>query len=560
MRWPLRLLVWCLAAASSVALPTHRLAAQDHEHPAGPDENVGRVEFANSCSPGVQADYQRAVAMLHSFRYQETEKAFKGVLARDSTCAIAAWGLASILMSNPLTGAGPPPAKAAQGQQAVALARSIGAKTERERMYVEAVAVYWEDWANRPERERQANRASAYEALAAQYPEDDEAQIFAALYIAGTQSLSDTSFAAYRRATAMLNAQLARHPDHPGVAHYLIHANDAPRLAAHGLPAARSYAGIAPDAPHALHMPSHIFTRVGMWRESAATNARSATAAGRDGEADEELHAMDYMVYAWLQLGRDEDSRAVAARAPALLPRSSQRFVAPYAAVAMPARIVLERGAWSEAKALVPTPSPYGFTTALTVYARALGAARSGVPVVTDREVAILVAIRDSLKAAKSEYWAGEVEVQRRSAAAWATLARGDTATALAEMRAAADQEDASEKHIVTPGRLLPARELLGDMLLAVGKPGDALREYELSQLREPNRFRGYAGAMEAAKRSGDAAAATRYAGKLVELAGDSSRPEVAAARKLVADRFQQRRGIAAVGLVAIAIASLPGP
>ncbi len=506
------------------------VVAQDHDH--GPaNEKLGHVEFANSCIASVQPDFQRAVAMLHSFRYIETEKAFNGILARDSSCAMAAWGLASILMTNPLTGIGPPADKAARGQAAVALARRIGGRTERERAWIEAVAAYYADWSNRPERDRQASRARAYEALAATYPDDDEAQIFAALYIAATQSLSDTSFSAYRRPTAMLNAQLARHPDHPGVAHYLIHTSDAPALAASGIGAAESYAAIAPDAPHALHMPSHIFTRVGRWTESAETNARSAAAAEREGEADEELHAMDYMVYAWLQLGRDDDAARVAAQAPAIISRASQRFVAPYAAAAMPARVALERGAWREAMVLVPRPDAFGFTTALTIHARGLGAARAGDAAAADREIAALARIRDSLKTAKVDYWANEVDVSRRSVAAWTLLARGDTTAALAEMRAAADQEDRSEKHIVTPGRLLPARELLGDMLLATGQPAAALKEYEASQLREPNRLRGYAGAAEAARLSGDNAKARTCYAKVIELAGSSSRPEVRIAR-----------------------------
>lgn len=524
---------YAILAAVIVAATTFptRASAQDHDHTA---ERLGRVELANSCASQVQADFQQAVAMLHSFRYIETEKAFNAILVRDPTCAMAAWGLASILMTNPLTGLGPPADKAARGQAAIARARQIGGATPRERDWIEAVGAYYDDWDSRSERERTASRARAYEALAARYPEDDEAQIFAALYIASTQSLSDTSFAAYHRAQAMLNAQLARHPDHPGIAHYLIHTSDAPALAPGGIAAAERYAAIAPDAPHALHMPSHIFTRVGWWKESAETNARAAAAAEREGEADEELHAMDYMVYAWLQLGRDADASRVAAQAPGIIGRASQRFVAPYAAAAMPARVALERNAWGEAVALVPRPDAFGFTTALTIYARALGDVHMGNLSGAEREIGNLAHIRDSLSAAKADYWAGEVEVSRRSVAAWLTLAQGDTAAAITAMTGAADQEDHSEKHIVTPGRLLPARELLGDMLLACGQPANALREYERSQLREPNRLRGYAGAAEAARLEADTTKATLYYGKVIALAGSADRPEVAAAQRWI--------------------------
>ncbi len=505
-------------------------AAQDHDHKG---EHLGTVSFANSCAAEVQPQFQRGVALLHSFSYIETEKAFNDVLARDSTCLIASWGLASILMSNPLTGVGAPADKATRGQAALARGRAMPVKTQRERDYLDAVAAYYADWDNTAERTRMANRAKAYDALAAKYPDDDEAQIFAALYIAGTQSLSDTSFAAYRRANAMLARQLARHPDHPGVAHYLIHVNDAPVLADGGLAAARSYAGIAPDAPHALHMPSHIFTRVGAWKESAETNDRSATAAARAGEGDEQLHAMDYMTYAYLQLARDDDALRIAGESPALAGKASARFVGPYALAAMPARVALERGAWKDAMRLVPRADAFGFTTAQTHFARALGAARSGNHAAAAPDIARLEAIRDSLVAARSDYWAGEVEVMRRSTAAWVAFASGDTATALREMRAAADQEDASEKHIVTPGRLLPARELLGDMLMEAGDPAAALKEYEASQRREPHRFRGYAGAAAAAAKAGDRARATRYYTMLVEQSGaSSSRPELQRARE----------------------------
>ncbi|HEV8573669.1 MAG TPA: hypothetical protein VGR43_03075, partial [Dehalococcoidia bacterium] len=274
-------------------------------------EQLGKVNFPNSCSPAVQETFQRGVAMLHSFRYGETEKTFREVLAQDPTCGIAAWGIAAILMDNPLAGVGPSKEWAERGMAAVEQGKQIGAKTQRELDYIAAVAAYWEDWPNRPERTRQVNRARAYEALAARYPQDDEAQIFSALYTAGTQTLVDQSYKAYLTAAETLEKQFAKHPDHPGVAHYLIHSYDAPPIAPKGLPAARRYAGIAPAAPHALHMPSHIFTRVGAWAESVETNTRSATASRRDNDGDQQVHAMDYMMYAFLQLGRDADARRV---------------------------------------------------------------------------------------------------------------------------------------------------------------------------------------------------------------------------------------------------------
>ena len=299
--------------------------AHDTDSQTGP---LGKVAFPTSCDPKVQPAFERAVAMLHSFWYSAGEKAFRDVLRDDPQCAIATWGIASILMSNPLAGQGASPKGAEQAQAAIDEGRRIGAKTARERDYIEAVAAYYQDFATRPERERQVARAKAYEALAQRYPADDEAQIFSALYIAGTQTQADQTYAAYLKAAAILEAEFRKYPDHPGVAHYLIHSYDAPPIADKGLTAARRYAGIAPAAPHALHMPSHIFTRVGSWQESAATNKRSMEVARAGNEPDEAYHAVDYMVYAYLQLARDAEARRAIDDAMKVSGISA-RFVAP---------------------------------------------------------------------------------------------------------------------------------------------------------------------------------------------------------------------------------------
>ena len=497
-------------------------------------DQLGKVDLQNSCSPAVQESFQRAVAMLHSFRYAETEKAFREVLAQDPSCAIATWGVAAILMANPLASVGPPPQWAERAQAAIDQGRKIGARTQRERDYIEAVAAYYEDWANRPERTRQLNRARAFEALAARYPTDDEAQIFYALYLAATQSLADQTYKTYLTAAETLEKQFAKHPDHPGIAHYLIHSYDAPPIATQGLPAARRYASIAPAAPHALHMPSHIFTRVGAWAESAATNERAAVAAKQDRDADQQVHAMDYMTYAYLQLARDGDARRVMEETAAVTGFTSH--AGPYGQAAIPARYAIERGDWKQAVTLEPRTSKFPYTAALTHFARALGAARSGDAVAAEKDVQELARIRDTLKAAKNEYWATEVEVSRLGAAAWTALALGKREEALGLMHSAADIEDKNEKHIVTPARIVPARELLGEMLLELKRPADALKEFEASHVREPERFRGYVGAAQAAAQSGDKAKAKRYFARLVELAGQgTARPELAQARAFLA-------------------------
>ena len=520
---------------ASFLLLAPAIASADDDSGKG---KLGKVSFATSCDPKVQPAFERAVAMLHSFWYSAGEAAFREVLVKDPSCAIATWGIAAILMSNPLAGQGASVKGAEQAQAAIDQGRRIGAKTQRERDYIDAVAAYYQDYANRPERDRQASRAQAFEALAARYPADDEAQIFSALYIAGTQSQADQTYAAYLKAAAILERQFAKYPDHPGVAHYLIHSYDAPPIAQQGVIAARRYAGIAPDAPHALHMPSHIFTRVGAWEESAATNTRSFEVAKAGNEPDEAYHASDYMVYAYLQLARDADARATIDAANKVTGMSA-RFVAPYAVTAMPARYAVERGDWKSAASLEPATSTYPFVNAITYYARALGSARTGDIAAAKKDAEQLAAAQSALEAAKNKYWATEVEIQRLGAAAWIALAEGKNEEALKFMRASADLEDHNEKHIVTPARLLPARELLGEMLLEQKQPQAALKELEASQLREPNRFRNYALCARAAEAAGDAATARKYNEKLVALVKDvsASRPELTHARLVVGSR-----------------------
>jgi len=507
--------------------------------PAQSAEQLGKVSFPTSCDPAVQEQFERGVAMLHSFWFSAAEKTFRDVVAKDPSCAIARWGFASILMANPLAGQGAAPKRAPLAQEAIEQARKVGAKTQRERDYIEAVAAYYEDFANRPESARQLTRAKAYEGLAARYPDDDEAQIFYALYLAGTQTQADQTYAAYLKAAAILEKQFVKHPDHPGVAHYLIHSYDAPPIATQGLPAARRYAEIAPSAPHALHMPSHIFTRVGAWADSAATNKRSAAVALEGKDLHEALHASDYMVYAYLQLARDADAKKVIDESKTLGELNPAVRTGYYALAAMSARYAVERGDWSEAKKLQLGDSRYPYTEALTRFARALGAARSGDATAAEIEVQQLAALGAKLKAAKDNYWATEVEVNRLGAAAWTALAQGKNDEALRLMRSAADIEDKSEKSIVTPGRIIPARELLGDMLLELKQPALALKEFEASQVREPNRFRGFYGVALAAEASGNQQKAADNFAKLIDMTkdADSGRPELRRAKAYVAAR-----------------------
>ncbi len=500
---------------------------------------LGKVNFANSCDPKAQPLLETGVAMLHSFWYSAAEKTFRDVLVQDPSCAIANWGIAAILMSNPLAGQGASPNGATAAQAAIDQGRRVGPKTQRERDYIEAVAAYYQDFSTRSERSRQESRAKAFEALAARYPDDDEAQIFSALYIDGTQSQADQTFAAYLKAAAILEKQFVKYPNHPGVAHYLIHSYDAPPIAEKGLIAARRYASIAPAAPHALHMPSHIFTRVGAWEESVATNARSAEVAKKGGEPNEAYHASDYLVYANLQLARDVAARSEMDEALKVPGVNQAAPVAPYATAAMPARYAMERGAWREAMKLQPQSTKFPFADALTYFARALGAARSGDTAAAEKDAEELARLHQALQDAKNNYWATEVEIQRLAVAGWIALGHGKKDDAIKLMRAAADLEDKNEKHIVTPGRIVPARELLGEMLLEVKQPTLALKEFEASHEREPNRFRGLFGAARAAEEAGDRLKAADYYAKLTTLAknADSQRPELTRARAFLAQR-----------------------
>ncbi|HWI16042.1 MAG TPA: hypothetical protein VNT02_17405, partial [Burkholderiales bacterium] len=446
----------------ALAAPIH---AQQTEgaRPGRSLDQLGSVTFANSCTPSAQQTLQQGVAMLHSFWYNEGERAFRAALAADPGCTVAHWGIAALIMSNPLAGQGASPADAKRAIAGIEEGRATPPRTQREKDYIEAVAAYYNDFDQRSERARQEARAQAFEQLAARYPDDDEAQIFAALYMVALQSLADKTYSHYLKAAGILEKQFSKYPNHPGVAHYLIHAYDAPPIAAKGLNAARRYATIAPAAPHALHMPSHIFTRVGAWSDSAATNKRSADVAVKAQDYDEAMHAADYMVYAYLQMARDDDARVVAERfVSANFP--SKRFAGPYARAAMPARYAVERGDWRAAAQLEVQPSKFAYADAMTHFARAVGAARTGDAASAEQDVKKIAALRDSLIAEKNMYWAKEVEVSWLGASAWTALARGQKDEALELMRRAADMEDGHEKHIVTPGRVAPARELLGDM------------------------------------------------------------------------------------------------
>lgn len=523
-----------LAAVLAAVAPAP-LSAQDHDH-AGDAGRLGRVEFPTSCNAQAQPLVERGVAMLHSFWFDQAQQTFQQAAAADPRCAMAPWGVAMTLLGNPFTNASPPEprlrAALAAARSAVELSRD---GTPRERGYAEAALALYQDYETVDYRARMQAHEAAMRRLSEASPNDPEAAIFHARSIISNAPPTDLTFARQRVATGILEPLFRAKPDHPGLAHYIIHAQDAPPTAQNGLDAARRYADIAPAAPHALHMPSHIFTRLGYWQESIDTNRRSAAA---EPDSNAAVHPNDYMVYAYLQLGRDAEARRVVQRSLPDPDRFYQGLIG-YNLVAMPARLALERGQWEEAANLTVPPGGPAYVRAITRFARAVGAARAKRVDAARVEIAALATLRDSLTSQRETYWATIVGAQRLAAEAWVARAAGDDARAVALAREGAELEETVEKHPVTPGPLLPARELEADLLLELGRPAEAQRSYEAVMVREPNRARALFGAARAAELAGDSAAARRGYEQLLQLmrAADADRREPAIARAFLARR-----------------------
>ena len=523
---------WLLAAALIGFVAASPGLAQHSGH------TLGQVNFLNTCSPAVQADLNRAVALLHSFWWGATTKAFTEVAQKDPSCGIAHWGVALATLENPFVWP-PTPKMLADGAAAVARARAAGAKSPRELDYIAAIETFYKDHDKVEHRARAVAYEKAMEQLSARYPDDREAAIFYALALNATVLASDKTYAQQMKAASILEAVFREQPNHPGAAHYLIHTYDYPAIAEKGLGAARRYATIAPAAPHAQHMPSHIFTRRGYWQDSIASNLASAAAADNDFDR---FHAWDYLVYAHLQQGQDQSALRVHDQILSVEKPNVLNFPVAFALAAIPSRYALERGRWADAAALALRPGDFPWarfpqSEAILVFARGLGAAKTGNLAQARDDQARLAALRDGLQAAKVGYWADQVDIQRLLVAGLLARAEGRNDDALQLVRAAADREDATEKHPVTPGPIVPARELLGELLLDVGRPAEALREFEASQQREPNRLRAYYGAARAADLAGDKAKAKAHYGQLVTLAAqaETERAEVKEAKAFLA-------------------------
>ncbi|MEP7339104.1 MAG: hypothetical protein ABI977_15315 [Acidobacteriota bacterium] len=536
------ILLYVLSVGVARAQEPHQ---HDHQHDA--TEKLGRVHFPISCGAQAQQQFTRALALLHSFQYVESEQAFAEIAARQPQCAMANWGVA---MSNyhPLW-TPPTPAELKKGWEAVEKAKAATARTQRERDYIAAIETLYKDADKLGHYPRAQSYAAAMERLYLRYPQDHEAAVFYALALNGTAPASDKNLANRQKAARILYRVWPREPDHPGIAHYLIHSYDYPSLARLALPAARRYAKVAPSSAHALHMPSHIFTRLGMWQDSIQSNLASAATARKNvaktqpgAASQDELHALDYLMYAYLQGAQDEKAKGILDQAQANSAVNQVVFQAAYAWTAIPARFALERRQWNDAASLALRPANFPwdrfrFAEANIHFARALGAAHNGDVAAARQEVGQLAAIQKTLSEVKGGYdWAMQVEIQRRAAAAWLAHAEGKNDEAIQLLRAAAELEDSTDKHPVTPGAILPARELLGDLLLELKRPAQALKEFETVLRTAPNRFNSLSGAARAANLTGNQQKARIYNAKLLAVCAhaDNARPELQQAKRFL--------------------------
>jgi hypothetical protein len=506
-------------------------------------ERLGEVNFPVSCNPEAQKLFQRAAALYHSFDWPRVTKAFQAVLEADPKCGMAWWGIALATLDNPFVW--PISEKqVADGWAAIEKARAIGAKTQRERDYLAALEVFYKDGHTLPHRRRALAYEKAMEKIASAYTDDVEAQVLYALALSANFEPTDKKYTKQLKAAKLLEPVFKKYPEHPGAAHYLIHSYDYPPIAPKGLDAAKRYAAIAPSAPHALHMPSHIFTRVGYWSDSVESNRASFNATK---DLRTRLHALDYMSYAYLQMGQDTQARRGLDDMLKIEKVPGENFVAAYALAAIPARLTLERDRWAEAAALTPHPSEAAFNwnnfpnaAAVTVFARGLGAARSGNVAAAKTELdRFTTRVKPAMIAAKQNYWADQADIQIKIIESWIAKAEGDNARALQLARAAAKHEDSTEKHAVSPGPIIPARELLGDLLMELRQPAAALKEYEASIAKEPNRFRGLYSAARAAEASGNVAKARELYQKFAQVTAraDPNNAQVQRATAFLAHR-----------------------
>ena len=531
--------------ASALIAPLSQVAALANE------ERLGEVDFPISCSPAAQQQFNRAVAMQHSFFFPETVKAFSAIAEKEPSCAMAYWGIAISQRPNPLVGPFPGDVLK-RGWEAIEKARAASQKTGREIAWIEALAAYYQDYATVPQQRRTANYEAAMARLWARDPDDAEAAIFYALALNEAADPADKTYAKQLMAADILEKLESKYPNHPGIAHYIIHSYDYPELAMRGVLAAARCARLAPSAPHALHMPSHIYSTLGMWQEvissdRAADEETIAYTARIDPQAAADpaknpgrYHFLDFLTNGYLQLGQDQQAkRIVDARNSVAEYPAGFRYSGHTAFAVIPVRYAFERADWVEAAALAIPKTPFAQAEAIAWFGRAIGAARSGDLTKAKEAIDQLRVLKDRLAKANDAYWTGQVAIQEQAAGAWLALAEDRKGDAIAAMRQAADLEDRSGKHVAMENRLSPIRELLGELLLEANEPAQALKEFETSLRNNPNRYRSFAGAAKAAERAGDRAQAKSYYEKLVALAAqaDGGRPDLVAAKQYLAGK-----------------------
>jgi predicted Zn-dependent protease len=458
--------------------------ATEHDHPV--PEKLGTVNFPISCSATAQKEFERSVALLHSFAYSAAEKAFRDLIAKEPNCAMAHWGLAMTYV-HPLWEPHLVAEDAARGRPEIDRAKHLGG-SERERGFIDALGLIYAKTEPASYQERAKAYTLAMEKLAERNPNDVESQVFYALALIATASPTDKTHANEKKAAGLLEPLFQKYPEHPGIPHYLIHACDNSEMAFRAVTAARRYSQIAPSAPHALHMPSHIYTRLGMWERSIASNLAARKAAHDQGDIGEELHAMDYLTYAYLQIGGTGEAAQLLDDLQGMLGLHANEFKVGYAASAMPVRYAMERRQWAEAARLEPIAGAQPQVSAITVWAKAVVLARNGDPAAARRELEQLKDVHEKLRAAGDDYWSTQVHVQLNEALAWIAHAEGKEDEALKLMLEAADEEDAVEKRPVTPGAIIPAREQLGDLFLELNRPKEALSEFERALTMTPQR------------------------------------------------------------------------
>ena len=506
----------------------------------------GTLEFLTSCKEETKENFNTGVKLLHSFEYDEAEKMFAKIIGKDPECAMAYWGVA---MSNfhPLWSP-PTTDELIKGNKAIELATTISNKTEREEAYINAIATYYNNWEKTDHRTRCLKFEAAMKDLHTAHPKDIEASIFYALALTAAADPSDKSYAKQRVAGKLLDALYDKYPDHPGIVHYIIHTFDTPELATLALNAANKYAAVAPSSAHALHMPSHIFTRLGLWDESIQSNYNSVTsakcyaeAAGIKGHWDEELHGLDYLMYGYLQKGDNINAKKQVDYLKTITEVAPANSKVAYAFAAIPARYVIENKLWKEAANLTFHKANFNWENhpwekAITHFARILGSINTGDLTAARLELKELQKAQNKLLAMNETFKANKVLVQVNAAEAWILFKEGKNDEAIQKMNAAADQEDKTGKHPVTPGDIIPARELLGDMLMKMNKPADAFTVYEASLKNTPNRFNSVYGAFISAKHSGNDFQAKAYSNQLLNISktGNSGRPELITVKKFL--------------------------